>query len=195
MPPITRTIGSMKARETGAGGKTTCRNGLAFLICTWVLACTPTYDWRDLQVSDAPAQAVFPCRPDRFSRAVALAGTAVRMQLASCTAAGTTFGLSHVRLADASQVDAALQALRRAATDNIGGAARPLSRLQVPGAAAHPLAERLRFESRRPDGSTLRAEAAFFTAGTHVYQASVVGAELDAEAVDTFFAGLRLVGE
>jgi hypothetical protein len=38
----------------------------------------------------------------------------------------------------------------------------------------------------------VQTRAAYFAQGTRVYQAAVYGAKLPDEAVDTFFAGLRL---
>ena len=46
---------------------------------------------------------------------------------------------------------------------------------------------------RRPDGSSVRQQAAFFAHGLRIYQASVLGSELPAEATETFFLGLKLV--
>ena len=62
----------------------------------------------------------------------------------------------------------------------------------VPGATPNPLAQRMGWSGKRADGSTIAAQATFFTQGTQVYQATVVGTRLDVDAVDTFFSGLKL---
>ena len=166
--------------------------GLAASGTLWVAACSPTYDWRETQAPDAAVTALFPCKPDRFSRPVMLTGAKVQMLLLSCTAGGTTFALAQVELPDAALVTQALRAMRQAAADNVAGIARVVAPLAVPGMTPNPLAERLRVDGRRPDGGSLQMQAGFFTFGTRVYQASAVGAALDADALETFFTGLRL---
>jgi hypothetical protein len=56
----------------------------------------------------------------------------------------------------------------------------------------NPLAQRVRVDGRFPDGTQVRQELLFFVKGTVVYQATVLGARVDASAVDTFFEGLKL---
>jgi hypothetical protein len=56
----------------------------------------------------------------------------------------------------------------------------------------HPLAARLSLEGRGTDGAAVHEQAVFFARGLRVYQATVVGPVLDAEAADTFFSGLKL---
>ena len=56
----------------------------------------------------------------------------------------------------------------------------------------NPQAVRLRLEGVRPDGVAAQEQAAFFAKGLRVYQATVLGKRVPAEAADTFFAGLRL---
>ena len=156
------------------------------------VACSPTFDWRETQPPDAAVVALFPCKPDRFSRVVGLAGAPVKMLLVSCTAGGLTFALSHAELPAADRVGPALQALRDALAANTGAPLRVLSPMRVPGMTPQPLAERVLAEGRRPDGAALRVQAGFFCFGTRVYQASVVGSVADADTIDTFFSGLRL---
>ena len=67
----------------------------AMLLASGLAACTPTYDWRETKAPGAAVVAMFPCRPDRFSRPVQLAGARVQMLLLSCSAGDTTFALSH----------------------------------------------------------------------------------------------------
>ena len=55
----------------------------------------------------------------------------------------------------------------------------------------NPEALRLAVAGRFPDGAALREEAAFFSRGLRVYQATVVGARPAPQAVESFFSGLR----
>ncbi len=162
------------------------------LVACSLVACSPALDWRDVQPTDSGAAALVPCKPDRFARMVTLAGTTVQMVLASCSAAGTTYALSHAELDDPAKVAAALSELRAAAARNIGGAPHDARPFTVSGMTPNPLAERLAIEGRRADGHAVHEQAAFFARGMRVYQATVVGERIDPEAADTFFAGLKL---
>ncbi len=164
-----------------------CGMGLAASL----LACTPVLDWRETQPPESGAVAMFPCKPDRFMRSVTLAGQKVQMYLASCSAGGATYALSHATLMDPTRIAETLEALRLLAASNIGGQATVLSALNVPGMTPHRLSERLAIQGRA-DGRVLREEVGVFTRGLRVYQATVIGETLDAQATDTFFAGLRL---
>ena len=167
--------------------KTWCGVGLAFSL----QACSPALDWREIQPPESGAVVMFPCKPDRFVRSVTLAEQKVQMHLASCSADGVTYALSHAELSDPARIAAALQALRALAASNIGGQAAVMSPLTVPGMTPHPLAERLAIRGGT-EGRVLYAQVGVFTRGLRVYQATVIGEKLDVEGADTFFTGLRL---
>lgn len=155
-------------------------------------ACSPALDWRETSVAGSPWGALFPCKPDAHVRQVVLAGAAAQMHLASCAADGSVFAVSHVDAGDPGRVTEVMQTLRALAADNVGGAARRVGAARIPGMTPHPLAERLAVTGKRSDGSAIEAQAVFFTRGSVVYQATVVGTRLDSDAVDTFFGALKL---
>lgn len=155
-------------------------------------ACSPALNWRETRVPDSGAAALFPCKPEAHVRRVTLLGSERPMHLASCSAAGHVYALSHVDVGDPGRVTPAMQALRALAAENIGGPATVVGAQRIPGMSPHPLAERLAVSGKRPDGTVIEAQAVFFVKATVVYQATVVGDRLDNEAMDTFFAGLRL---
>ena len=91
--------------------KLSVRHAQAFLAwlclaCLAILAgCTPSLDWRELNVEGSGVSALFPCRPENRVRQVSLAGMAVQMHLASCTASGSNFALSHLDAGDPVKAD------------------------------------------------------------------------------------------
>jgi hypothetical protein len=165
---------------------------LSIALACGLSACSPALNWREIHPPDSGVIALFPCKPDHHTRRVTLAGTALAMQLSSCTAADSVYALSHIDVGQAVRVTPVLQGLRQVAAENIGGPTAVSDLQPVPGMTPHPLAQRLGWRGTRPDGSVIAAQAMFFTQGTHVYQATVVGTRLDAVAVDTFFAALKL---
>ena len=165
---------------------------LSIALAAGLCACTPALNWRETHPPDSVVTALFPCKPDHHVRRVSLAGAELAMQLSSCTADNNVYALSQIDVGQADRVTPVLQALRETAAQNIGGPLAVQGPQPVPGMTPHPLAQRLGWRSARADGSTIEAQAAFFTQGTQVYQATVVGKRLDADAVDTYFAALKL---
>jgi len=137
--------------------------------------------------------AMFPCRPDRHERLIALAGTTGTMTLMVCASGGTTFALGALELADPGAATAALAGMRAAMVDNLGGALLHAAAWEIRGMAPNAQAARISAQGRLPDGTAVRQEAAFFARGLRVYQASVISPKIDRDAAETFFAGLKLI--
>ena len=155
-------------------------------------ACTPTFDWREIEPEGSGIEATFPCRPDRHQRTVALAGEATPMAMAVCSVAETTFALAFVDVSEPARVGATIAELRAVAVANVGGEPPMVSLRQVRGMTPNPQSAHLKLRGLRPDGTQVRAEAVFFAKGLRVYQATVIGGVLDSEAVDTFLSSLKL---
>lgn len=165
---------------------------LSITLAAGLFACSPALNWRETHPPGSVVSALFPCKPDHHTRRVTLAGSDLAMQLSSCTADNNVYALSQIDVGQADRVIPVLQALREAAAQNIGGQTAVRGPQPVPGMTPNPLAQRLGWRSTREDGSTIEAQAAFFTQGTQVYQATIVGTRLDADAADTYFAALKL---
>ena len=153
--------------------------------------CSPALDWREFVPEGSGIQVAFPCRPDREARPVSLAGEGVRMEMLACSAAGMTFALAYADVADPAHVGPVLAALRAAAAANIRASVPVATALAVPGMTPNEQAARYALQGQLPDGGAVREQAAFFTHGLRVYQASVIGAEPTAPAIDTYFTSLR----
>jgi hypothetical protein len=80
--------------------------------CGILMACTPTFNWRDVSFEQAPATALLPCKPDRGSRPVELAGQKLMMHMAGCEAGGAMFAVALIELPDAKQSVAVQGALQ-----------------------------------------------------------------------------------
>ena len=168
------------------------RRLLLRLVLLGLAGCSPTFNWRELRLEPAAAVAMFPCRPVHETRRVPLAGAPAAMTIWACGAGGASFALAHADLGDPTRVGPALQALRAAASANLSGHISAQAPAEVAGMTPHPEAARLRLGGRLPDGRSVEEQVLLFSKGTRVYQATVFGARLDAEAPDVFFAGLRL---
>jgi hypothetical protein len=125
---------------------------------------------------------------------VALAGATVQMQMLVCSADDATYALSFVDVADPARVGDTLVELRRIAVGNVQGVKPQVAPLQIRGMTPNAQAARLTVSGRLPDGAAVQEHAAFFVRGRRVYQASVIGAQPAAAAVETFIAALKFPG-
>ena len=175
----------------------TCRAALV-LLPALTAACAPALNWREVRPESTALIAMFPCKPSRQTRELPLAGARVRMELLACEAGGATWALSHAQLGgDATRVGASLAALGDSLTANLGGGAPAAARpWWVPGMTPQPQAQRVQLRGQRADGIEVRVEAGVFAHGTQVFQAVVMQPAkeptLDAEALQSFFGGMRV---
>lgn len=154
-------------------------------------ACSPALNWREFVPEGSALIATFPCRPDRQTRSVVLAGAKVPMTVLACSADGATYALGFVAVADPGRITATLAELRAGAVANLQGGRTNVSLLQIKGMSANDQAARLAFTGRLPDGTAVQEHAAFFTRGLRVYQATVFGTKPARQATETFFRGLK----
>jgi hypothetical protein len=136
---------------------------------------------------------MFPCKPAGHARAVALAGSEVEMSVFSCSAGDTVFALSVADVRDPARVGLALDELALAMQSHVRSprpaASEPAS---VPGMTPHPRSSQWRLSGELPDGRMVQERSVLFSYGTRVYQATMLGAEIDSQAQDMFFGGLRV---
>jgi hypothetical protein len=167
---------------------------VAIVLVLGVAACAPALDWREARPEGSDVVLMFPCRPQDHERNVALAGAMVPMRLHACSAGGANFALATLEAGDPARVTPELAALRTQLVGNLAGMATELHPLALAGSTPNPQSARVRIVGKRPDGSRVVADAAFFVRGLRLYQASVLGSNdvPGAEAVDTFFSAIRL---
>lgn len=169
------------------------RCAAALLLAAGLLAaCSPEMNWRDWRPEGSGLALSLPCKPTPQTRTVQLAGQPVRLSLHACSAGGQTWALAYADVGDPARLGAALSELRDSAAANLS--AGPLQRgpvLAVRGATPHADSGRWTLQGRMPDGNPVREEMAVFARGTVVFQVTVLGESLPAEAVATFFESLR----
>ncbi len=170
------------------------RTAAACALVAALVACSPVHDWRESRPDDGDLRMLFPCRPERNARAVLLAGDRVALVMQSCAAGGQTYSLAWAAVGRPEQVTATLEALRAAASGNIGATpGRPAPRV-IPGATPNEAAAQLRLEGRFPDGRTAVEHAVWFVHGLRVYQAAVLSDRaIPDAALETFLGAIRVV--
>lgn len=154
-------------------------------------ACSPVYDWRTVQLAGGGVSALMPCKPDVQTRKLKVADVPLHMTLQVCTAGDQTWAITSADVSDATHVAALLRALQAAAAANLATETAPLVPFAVPGATPSAASGRMALGGRLPDGRPMNGQMLFFSKGTRVYQASVLGVVLPAEGVENFLASLN----
>jgi hypothetical protein len=86
---------------------------LIAIVCL-LAACTPTFNWREVGFDGLPVTALLPCKPDRGTRQVPIAGQPRAMTMAGCESGGALFTVAVVNMDDTAQVAAAQAELQAA---------------------------------------------------------------------------------
>jgi len=166
-----------------------------------LLACSPVFNWRETPIPGGELVALLPCKPDRAERQLPLGSQTVRVDMAGCAAGGATFAVAHANAADPPQAEDWMKAWRVQAYAQWAGGRVEESPGQVPHAASLPAP--LRLDASRSDApASDPARTAHLLWFAHrnrdgtvaLYQATVLGQPSASEAIDNFFAGLRLPG-
>ncbi|WP_428421659.1 hypothetical protein [Methylibium sp.] len=169
---------------------TLCASVASLLILA--AACAPALDWREVRPDGGGLVALFPCKPERLTRQLALAGATVQMQVLACTAEGTTWGLSTADMADPGIVGTALAELRVSRVRNLDGAETASQAAQIAGMTPQPRAVRFSVAGRKPDGTPIADQSVLFALGTRVFHAAALGGQPSAQTLETFFGGLKV---
>lgn len=160
-----------------------------------LVACSPTYNWREVRPAGSTLLALMPCKPEQAERAAPLGGSPVVLHMHSCETGGLTFAVAWAELAASDSSAEALDRWRGAALAAIradpGRAGDPALQW-TPEVRGADQAQGLVAQGTQHDQRTVQMRAAHFSRGQQVYQAAVYGAALPDEVVTTFFEGLRL---
>jgi hypothetical protein len=154
-------------------------------------ACSPTLDWREVRVDAAGLKAVFPCKPDRETRQVALADRPVSVQALACRAGGSTFAVMAADIGGPAAAGDVLRQWRAASLAGMAGDTVRATPFQPRGALELPESVQVVAAGRRPDGSKVQSQAAYFARGSHAFQTVIYTSELKPEVAEPFFAGIR----
>lgn len=165
---------------------------VAVLLGIAATACSPTFNWREVRAEPTPLKALLPCKPDKASRPVPMAGREVQLQVLGCEAGGATFAVLHAELGEPGRSGEVLAQWQQATLANLRASGSQSAAFVPPGALALPQSVRVSASGRRADGSAVRSEAAYFARGTQVFQAVIFADEIRPEWAQAFFGGLAL---
>jgi hypothetical protein len=162
------------------------------VVAILLAACSPEYNWREVQGSAAPFTVLLPAKPATHSRQINLDGRQVTMTMTGAEVDHVTFAVGAAELADASQTSAALLAMKTALVRNIKG---QVKQEKLTGPENAPTAIDIE-ATGAPDPRTGEAPALyarFAARDKRIYQAIVLGKEksIKRDAVDTFLSSFK----
>ena len=154
-------------------------------------ACSPTFDWREIHTAQGGLAAVLPCKPEKGSRIVPMAGRQVNLDALSCNAGGATFAVLTADIEEAARAGEVLAQWKAATLANLHSPSGQDTAFQPPGARRLPQSLQVVASGRRADGSQVESHAAYFARGSHVFQAVIYTDQLKPEVAEPFFSGLK----
>lgn len=165
------------------------------LLLLALIACNPTFNWRELRLAGTPLQALMPCKPETAERSVPLGGAPTVLHMQSCKAGGLTFAVAWAELPDAAAAPATLADWQRAslAAIRVDPALQPdAAHRWAAAVAGSTLAQGVTAQGTDPLGQPVQTRAVYFARGAQVFQAAIYGPALSDEVSTTFFDGLKL---
>jgi hypothetical protein len=179
------------------------------LVAAWLVACTPTFDWREVNSTEGGYRVALPGKPQAVTREIELPFVAgdrkVAMTMTSAGAGPTMFAVGVARLpADATRDAAAVQSVlawfRAGLLRNVGADGARDDDAPPALAGGRTLRGAIAFEARgrlaRAGGAAqpARLAARIYVVDDWLYQVVAMGAadDLPDAAVETFFTSFRL---
>jgi len=160
------------------------------LLVAALAACSPTFNWREVRSETGGLKAMLPCKPEKESRVVPMAGRDVGLTVLGCETGGATFALMFADIGNGGRAEEVLGQWKRATLANLRSVAAREEAFRPPGALALPGSLQVVATGQRPDGSKVESHAAYFARGTHVFQAVIYSDRLKPEMAETFFSGI-----
>ena len=165
----------------------------ALMLMALALAgCSPKFNWREVRLEQSGVALLFPCKPDTQVRQVDMDGQALSMTLSGCSAGDASFALAYAKLSEGNSPGAALRRWRELTLGNLGAQGVKGCEIVNCTLSGDEQSVRLGAAGRRPDGSSLVAQAFWFTQDRWIYQASVLAERPREAEVDTFLTSIRL---
>ncbi len=155
-------------------------------------ACTPTFNWREVQFAAPGLSALLPCKPDKGTRTVDLGGRPVELAMQGCQSGGATFAIAWADTGDAGRVDGTLVQWRAVTLANLKAGVPQRQPFIPAGATPHPASVRIAAQGRAPDGAAVESRAVWFARGTNVFHAVIYAPRVTDEMAQPFFDSLKL---
>jgi hypothetical protein len=171
-----------------------CRRVALFMLPLVLIACSPTYNWREVHPpagAGADFSVLLPAKAAHYSRQVNLRGAQVSMHMTAAQTDGVTFAVATADLGDAAAASMALEAMREALLANIG--ASTSSQPQLPGKTDGNTRTLDLDAHGRANGRAQRLLVRLLARQHRVYQVMMLGEDksFTNDNIETFFASFN----
>jgi len=158
-----------------------------------LMACSPTFNWRDVRLENSRLSLLLPCKPDKAQKTVPLGGQPTALTMTGCDAGGATFAVAVADLGDAAKAAPVLAQWQALTLANMKASpqAAQLVVLRLPGAGLHAPAVLVKAQGQRADGSAVTGQAAYFAQGSQVFQVVLYAGKIPPDVSETFFSSLK----
>jgi hypothetical protein len=163
----------------------------ACLVALGTVACTPAFNWREASITSTPLTVLFPCKPEKASRTVTMAGLETELHMAYCDTDGVTAAVGHARIADPALVKSALAHWRNATLATMRVTAMTPSGPTGVDTWGLPEALSVDASGTTADGKPQKLKAVWFARDGEVYAALWYGASWSSDTADAFFGSLK----
>jgi hypothetical protein len=164
-------------------------------------ACSPKFDWREINVDTFHYAIALPGKPATVTRDIDLSGVKVSMTMTATEVGSTTFAVGTAELPTATQAQLSLSTMKTAMVRNIDGTIKQEKVLTMP-ASAQAESGKLAVTEVEATGQASAATsnqprvlfARFIAKDKRVYQLVATGPakQLSRDVVDTFFSSFKL---
>lgn len=165
------------------------------LLCVISLsACSPKFDWREVNDNDAPYVALFPAKPNYHTKELELDGIRVKMTMTGADVDKLSFAVAYAKIETAEnnleknkQAQARiLAAMQAGMINNIHGT--------IIAQSANPIKDSITVIGRSQNGKEVRLVGRFIAHGPYVLQAVVIGENksFTPENLEMFFSSIKL---
>jgi len=176
------TLSPTLSREAGEGAKPV-KLIAAFFIVLSITACSPKYDWRDVQGGEAPYTVLMPDKPSRLSREIQLGQQTVTMHMAAAKIDDVKFVVGAVKMLDATEAQTALAIIKNTLLKNMAGTITQEKRTVTNAGGKLTINDKF---SAVSSASSIRMSARLVASDVWAFEVLVVGPEvMKSEAVDT----------
>ena len=154
------------------------------------VACSPTFNWREVRLDGGGIQTLMPCKPDSAERTVPLGPVPVVLHMASCETGGITYALAWAVLASPTDASDALQDWAAANGRSLRATQDSAWEPPPAGGAARVMARALQGQDHA--GGHVEARAVYLAQGARIFQVAAYGRVLPAEHLEPFFSSVQV---
>lgn len=161
-----------------------------------LMACSPTFNWREVRLDPTGLVALLPCKPDQAVRPVTMGSARMNLHMQGCEAGHATFAVAFAQVeataggdkADASELLAQWKTANLAALKAQSSQSVPF---RVAGAVL-PVPQQVSAVGQKANGERVESLAVYFAQGPQLFYAVVLADHIQPDVAESFFSGLKL---